>query len=230
MTSVNPTEVNCKFKELAEVYREAEKIIKRAENEVVLRFGKESPGVGGLFIPAVNQLRYAGNHIVSFLENSDKIEERLEKAIAHCVRASCDAYDCVIQFYLQQCRHFLEEYSAVVLSDDIPDFNAKKVELKRISRAPRERADLTDDYFNGMRQDCELVVSIYDCFDAARDEINKKIAVQREEYDRRLAEQRELERKDKRNFRLALFSSFGGGAVCTAVLLALGKWLWQKLF
>lgn len=207
MTSANSTETDQPFKKLVDAYRGAEKIIKRAETEVELRFGADYAEIKGLFIPSINQLRYAGNHIVSFLENSDKVEECLEKAVSHCVRATCDAYDCVIQFYLRRCQRFLEEYSGVVFGDVIPDFNAKKVALNRIGREPRERGDLSAEYFDGMRRDCELVVAIYDSFDAAREELNKKIA---EEYD--------LAKKYKRDLAIAIFSSLGGGALLTTLV------------
>lgn len=87
-----------------DAFHRAESALKTVENTIVfLPCGFDSND-GGPFTPSVNELRYAGKHLVDFLEKGNT--DSVNRGIAHCLRAEFDAYDCAIQFLLTECRDF----------------------------------------------------------------------------------------------------------------------------
>lgn len=70
-----------KINKLVTIFKEAEKQLKHSEHDT-----------NELSIPSINQLRYVAFHLVeSFaFQDSDKIEEELNKAINHAQRARYD--------------------------------------------------------------------------------------------------------------------------------------------
>jgi hypothetical protein len=74
----------------------------------------------GLFIPTVNQLRYAGWHIKNYLINKD--EEELKKAKRHCKRAIYDACDARIQYALSEIEALQSDFKHTPISDTFSDY------------------------------------------------------------------------------------------------------------
>ena len=90
------------------------------EAEVDLKsYGRET---NKLFVPGVNQLRYAGQHLVRALAATDKraLEENLDAAERHAQRAIYDINDAAIHFHLAGITRirtqFLVNHAAVVPS------------------------------------------------------------------------------------------------------------------
>lgn len=73
--------------------------------------------VDGADLAAVNELRYAGNHILRSLTTTDssKRSEELDKAQRHCERAVYDAYDSAIYFHLSRFNQFRDRYADMVI-------------------------------------------------------------------------------------------------------------------
>jgi len=66
----------------------------------------------------LNELRYAGFHLLSAVkDNGEWDEERMEKsltlAIEHCQVAICDSLSLIALYLLDSCRKFAEEYKGV---------------------------------------------------------------------------------------------------------------------
>ena len=80
-------------------YRRSERAVKRCE-----RIALAVP------TPAINQLRYAGNHVLKAVTASVEAErvEELRKAEFHCQRAWYDAMDSVVLFNLERMRKFAD--------------------------------------------------------------------------------------------------------------------------
>ncbi len=95
---------------IGELFNEAEIAIKEIED-----FGSE------LVVPAVNQLRYCGNHLVRYLSDTDNKEE-LEDSVKHCKRAVYDAYEASIVYHLLEFKIFKEDYRKVQVAIVIPDY------------------------------------------------------------------------------------------------------------
>ncbi|PIE36725.1 MAG: hypothetical protein CSA54_03585 [Gammaproteobacteria bacterium] len=109
-------ELRSKFKEIQELYNAAEAELSRAASVV-----------GDLeFIP-VNQLRYAGRHLIDALNLTDatQIELELMQSKGHCKRALFDTYDVLLDFYIQSINLILQDYSLIAL-DNIID-NEKEI-------------------------------------------------------------------------------------------------------
>lgn len=67
-----------------------------------------------LIVPAINELRYAGRHILRASEYIDKNCEdainEISSANEHCTRAYNDVCDASIVFFLKEIRYFEEKY------------------------------------------------------------------------------------------------------------------------
>lgn len=75
-------------------------------------------------IPAINEMRYAGYHLLSFTSaaNQDEDLDQLRKAISHCQRAAYEACEAGILCALELIDLFREDYESVTVSDVIPDW------------------------------------------------------------------------------------------------------------
>ena len=99
-------------RELADVFGKAENAIK--EYEIAPMDQPETEDVSALFVPAVNQLRYAGFHHVkaeTLTEDCDK-ESNLKKAINHCKRAYFDVKEAMLLERLGSFEGFKKSYSS----------------------------------------------------------------------------------------------------------------------
>lgn len=176
MTSRNAAETPApEVAPFTESFRKAEKAIKEAETVVRIRCGDSSGDCipAGLFIPAVNELRYAGCHIARYLEGH--VQSDLDKAVAHCQRAEFDAYDCCIQFLLDECHRFQDDYENVVIPSVVPNYSDLILSLSRISRTAVPRDELTQQAVDQKQKDYNKLAGIYDTFQVSRSELNKLV-------------------------------------------------------
>lgn len=128
-------------KELGDVYRKAEVAIKEFElspNRADPKYpciGEHDPS--DLFIPAVNQLRYAGFHLVkadSLESNGDK-ENNLNKAINHCQRAYFDTKEAMLLEQLGVFEEFRSEFgSSPNLNSIYPEFAGDHLKVETIKK------------------------------------------------------------------------------------------------
>ncbi|MDO5580662.1 MAG: hypothetical protein Q4G69_05975 [Planctomycetia bacterium] len=114
--------------DFADSFKEAEEFIKKAEVDTKNRYTAGIVKISGVFLPAIDELRYAGCHISRYIQQKSKkqpkkeLKDELTKAIEHCKRAKFDAIDCIIQFYLQECAQFQNDYKGITIGDIIPDY------------------------------------------------------------------------------------------------------------
>ena len=149
-------------KELGEVFRKAENAIKEFELTPSDSISDpKSPGIdepdpSALFIPAVNQLRYAGFHYVKAdtLEDAEEKESNLRKAINHCQRAYFDTKEAMLLEQLGIFDEFEKAFgSSPSLIANYPDYaeDYSKVETikKQITQIRKkvysDRNDLFDE-------------------------------------------------------------------------------------
>lgn len=78
----------------------------------------------GASIPAINELRYVGEHILraSTAESEDVREAELKKAEAHCWRAISDGAELGSIFALEKLKGFQEEYKGLPVTEYIPEY------------------------------------------------------------------------------------------------------------
>lgn len=156
--------------------RELRTLYKKAE-DAIHTLGIEGTGVD---TAAVNELRYAGNHLLHALDSQDRKEasDQMLRAVRHCKRALYDAYDGAIYFQLDQFRVFREDYRMVVISEIVPDY-VSIVERMNVARTTLEtaRANTTDrgTYYSQAAEQHMLMAADMERLSAAREELNKKV-------------------------------------------------------
>jgi len=110
-------------------YRRAERAIKRCEMIAL-----------AVPTPAVNQLRYAGNHALKAMTaiDADLQRQELEDAERHCKRAWFDAFDSITCYHLQLIKEFEgKNYPVKVLEKFLPNYLDDLQDAQRIYRLYR---------------------------------------------------------------------------------------------
>lgn len=155
--------------ELARLYGQAEEKIKLVEN-----LSQE------LSIPAVNELRYAGYHMVQYLSSNGEPEAELRKAQNHCKRAIYDAVEAGITHQLEMIRMFQQDFKSLILSDFIPDYPALQKQIKSardlILSPKAERADRAA-YYEECVAHLENLRAGLDKLDEHREELLKRLKI-----------------------------------------------------
>lgn len=138
-------------------------------------------------IPAINELRYAGYHLLNALiPVNDKTlpQEELARAINHCKRATYEASEMGILIAFDKISMFKTDYSQVVVSQVVPDWQQilTKCDLCRdeITLARQTGDDRSIDH-GRFRDSFNELVSVCRKLDHARDDLNNLIEVKRTE-------------------------------------------------
>ena len=161
-----------RYKDLFDLFDKAEKIIKKIE------FLKQY----GLNIPSVNQLRYAGRHILESLitEDINTIKGNIHEAKDHCKRAIYDALEIGILHYLGKIRIFVEDYKDFPISTVIPTYVEKLARVneiqKYIENSSRSNISDTDETERVLFE----IKQIAEFLDVARQELNTAIKIENE--------------------------------------------------
>ena len=117
-----------KIEEIDKQYQTAEKCIKKFERWF------HDDGLG-IFTPAINQLRYAGKHLLRAIRENPPNESELDKSLNHCLRASLDASEASAIAALSSYNEFRRRFCKIPISDVIKNYGeiAKRFrELKRL--------------------------------------------------------------------------------------------------
>jgi hypothetical protein len=132
-------------------------------------------------IPAVNELRNAGKHLIDALADDGSVahKEHIRLGIAHCRRACFEAYEAGILSALEVIHKFREDYATVPVSDVVPAYTEI---LKKAQTAQKSVEAVRDPNFN-REQDHAVRMAAFrelrDCADTltlGREEMNKKVA------------------------------------------------------
>ncbi|MCY4595136.1 MAG: hypothetical protein OXC19_10105 [Bryobacterales bacterium] len=156
-----------RFQQVLSQYDTAESFIKAVE-------ARQS----GVSLPAVNQLRYAGHHLLRGLanENDEVYEKGLNDAVDHCQRAMYEASEAGIIYYLDLLKAFGEDYSEIPLGDAAPvHMRAKKLAGEVVNtlsqgRLNRESAEHQASEYMGM---FEKLSEVVEDLELHRDELDK---------------------------------------------------------
>lgn len=155
------------FQEYANMYCQAEKALKFTEIHTLQ----------GITIAAVNQLRYAGQHLarILLLSDKEKILHEIETGKNHAKRAIYEAYDAAILFYLKQFKQFNEEFKAIPITPSYPRYTEDKARLHTLmSDIAAEDRENGEEYIEQKKQQLIIVREIVNQCDSAREELNKQ--------------------------------------------------------
>ena len=132
-------------------------------------------------IPAVNELRNAGKHLIDALDNDGSIAHahHIRLGIAHARRACYEAYEAGILSALEVLHKFQEDYATVTVGDVVPNYTetlrkAQKAQ-KAIEAGRNPHFDRGQDHsvrmaaFRDLRTCAETLT-------LAREDMNKKVA------------------------------------------------------
>ena len=120
------------FETVKRHYRRAERAIKRCDSLA-----------DAVPTPALNQLRYAGYHILVAISadkggDAAKTAQELLEAEEHCRRAWLDAFDSVTRYHLNVIRTFEErQYPLRIIEKHIPDFLTSIAHARDVYRVYR---------------------------------------------------------------------------------------------
>jgi len=120
------------FETIKRHYRRAERAIKRCDSLA-----------DAVPTPALNQLRYAGYHIIVAIladkaGDAAKTARELLEAEEHCRRAWLDAFDSVTRYHLKVIRAFEErQYPLRIVEKHIPDFAVSMAHARDVYRVYR---------------------------------------------------------------------------------------------
>ena len=83
-------------------------------------------------IPAHNELRYAGHHLLQSLNDEGTVidEDLLKKVKNHCERAMYEAAEAGIMHELEVIQEFRQAYKTIVIGDVVPDYQERIVKAK----------------------------------------------------------------------------------------------------
>lgn len=165
-------------KEIFKLFCSAEQLIKLVEN-----LGE------GIIFPAVNQLRYAGQHLLKSdcIDNQDSKEEHFKKAKYHCQRAIYDASEMGIIHYLEEIRIFKDDYKQVIIVNIVPNYSdiltkakdASDFILKNHFKKANDDGDETINKMNSEYKECKKLLKelemFVDSLTIMRPELNKQI-------------------------------------------------------
>ena len=97
----------------------------------------------GVVIPAINELRYCGKHLLDahLAEDSRETEEQLRRAKAHCERAIYDAAEVAALLSLKAFSDFQSRYRKILIGDVIGDeYNTICKDFHQLRTMTREPA------------------------------------------------------------------------------------------
>ncbi len=132
-------------------------------------------------IPAINELRYAGYHLlnaISPLDADSSTSDELMRAVNHCKRATYEASEAGLLTAFGKVSEFKADYQQVVVSTVVQDWTEILVKCDtyrdKITEARQTGDDRTIDHTK-FRDAFVDLVSVCRRLDHARDELNKQI-------------------------------------------------------
>jgi len=156
------------YKSILKWYSKAEKTLKEIEH-----LNGE-----GLHIPTINELRYAGRHIIDAINSTDKnaVFDDLKEAENHCVRALYDVCEVGILFYFEKIRLFDQSYKFMNVSSVFPGYINDKKRLSEIQEyiSTHTRKDFINDEFKKLLGYLKEIKDIYKSFEVCTIELDRK--------------------------------------------------------
>lgn len=131
-------------------------------------------------IPAINELRYAGHHLLKALDDQGGVadQQHIEQAMGHARRASYEATEAGIVLAVEAVKTFRDDFRTITIADLVPDYAPRiqncnqGLRLVEQGRQPgfNRDADHSDriEVFRKLR-------SLAEDLTAVRDEANKRL-------------------------------------------------------
>jgi len=132
----------------------------------------------GLDIPSINELRYAGRHLLTALKNNNLDE--LAKAKNHVKRALYDACEVLIISNLEEIKQFQNDYRLVTITDVVKDFTSLMIKAEAARQFIQNKdAESREDYYDECSAQVDILREVNITLKTARADLNVKIADRR---------------------------------------------------
>nr|WP_320051242.1 hypothetical protein [uncultured Desulfuromonas sp.] len=136
-------------------------------------------GMGGeIWLPAINELRYVGEHILkASTSDSDEIASaELDKAEAHCWRAISDCAEMAVVYTLKDLHQLQEDYRSLPISEYVPAYEeiiqlARKLQILLTKKGTTHPSQ----YYSKVNELLPEMVERLSLIPAAREELNKNL-------------------------------------------------------
>ena len=131
-------------------------------------------------IPAHNELRYAGHHLLQSLDDDGTVadQEQLRRACNHCERAMYEAAEAGITSLLISIRQFKDDYKDIVISEVVSAYSDHKASARDaqqlLIRGRSKEATATataSEYMQAFRK----LRKASDTLEDAKDDLNAKL-------------------------------------------------------
>ena len=158
---------NEEYRQIQQLYDEAERFIKEVET-----------GESAVAFPAINELRYAGHHLLKALtsKSPEGSQAELNDVKDHCHRAMYEASEAGIGYLLGLFAIFEADYKDIIVTDTVPDYlEIRALRTTAANELSKGRIDRTSPveqvrhYMNRYRELREGVEKL----EASRGELNK---------------------------------------------------------
>lgn len=209
---LQPIEINS-YNELEAIFSELYEAFDKAEKTVI--FIRNS--IGLFPEPAINQLRYAGYHIVECIASLKLsplpiiVSRRHTTSVyKHCLRAYYDAFDVTALLVKRRFEGLVEEYRTALLSiytefpdaaklkialDDLVDIGQLEDEEFLVHMAQTKIS--RDEYYKKLNKKLAVVFKLWNFIPRLEDHLTVRVSQQKEVEDRKQKEREELENKEK---------------------------------
>lgn len=161
-----------KFAEYREEYAKAESALKA--HEVLAH--------EGLVAAALNEFRYAGQHMARALTAStvEDAANGMSDAVRHLRRATYDAYDGALSYYMKQCVVFQEDYKSIPVASVITDYVAdlQKLDAVNAELAAEDRGK-KETYIHTKERQFDTAKGTFQKWHISRNELNKILLKER---------------------------------------------------
>jgi hypothetical protein len=220
MTSTESTTSNClrvsSDEELNKIFQGLYKDFKKAEDGIK----RVEKSLNDLPIEAVNQLRYAGNHLLKVVSTIDfekppvKVNfDGLLSARKHCLRAYYDAFDLASSLVGEHLHGVLSNFEKLKIpfKEQFPEVGAYKKELRELEELrnvsdkeydellKEELIDINrkDYYFSLLEKKLDVVFNMHHIIYDMVDYLNVRTIQIEDEENKSLARKEEQDRKDR---------------------------------
>lgn len=160
-------DINQKIDEIKRLYELANSKIK--ELEVLNQ---------GLFVPPINELRYAGEHIVraATADNEEAANNEINQAEIHCKRAIADSSEISVLYALEKLQQFQKDYRVIPISEHIPAYQ-EIIELgQKLQTLIIEKEKISvDEFFNEVNKWLPVLVEKLSEIEKSREILNKEL-------------------------------------------------------
>lgn len=132
----------------------------------------------GLDATAINQLRYAGRHLLDSLTGKTSVssEEEYERAVRHVKRAIFDALDSGIIYCLQKIELFKNDYRKIeITTPGYLDIISSARKAKQLLDEARNNSETRHEYYREAREHFKELKEVCEKLEDARPEQNKRL-------------------------------------------------------